>query len=152
MKRFILLITLITLCLAGMAQDPRYEWVDSLVVDSVTGSPTDTVLYPSSYGGRNANWGGRWSAEYSYIGLDADDATLEPGGTNWTDSTNCFNAWDDNSIPFTLDVTSNTVTINGDSKCLVAWSKAYFPFKKFGIRITFGSVTSGTIYWNVVIL
>lgn len=114
-------------------------WLDTLDASEITGS--DTVVWKGNYS--FPEFGGQWSVDIEYSGLDDDDATISIGGGNFADST--WNQMDDDDLPFTLDVTTNSAEVNGVSKTSVAFYGYYWPFRMVGVKVDPGSVTTGDI-------
>jgi hypothetical protein len=122
------------LMVAG-AQAQRDPHLDSLDLSEISG--TDTVVFRKDFGDF-------WGVEFEYSGLDADNATLGLGTSNYG---NTYNEWANDNFPFILNVTGNTAAVNGTNKTTVAFTKREYGFRYFCIKITKGSVTSGKIYW-----
>lgn len=134
MKKVILILVIaaFTCSLSHAQQD---VWIDTLDFSEIAGS--DTVIWkkdPSF-----SEFGGQWSIDIKYDTLDDDDATVSIGGGNHSDSS--WNELDDSSLPFTLDVTTNTAEVNGTSKVSVAFYGFYWPFVSVGVKVDPGSVT-----------
>ena len=128
--------------LCSFAFSQRYVWIDTLHLDDITGSDTivwaaDSTEFPM--------FGGQWSIDVRYDSLDADDATFSIGGDNQGVG---WQAIDNDDLPFTLDVTSNTLSINGTNRTVACFYGYYYPFITIGIKVDPGTVTDGEIIWK----
>ena len=104
-------------------------------------SGTDTVLFFTFYSKTTTG------IEFDYSDFDADDATLSPGNTNFGYT---FNKVDDSRFPYTLDVTTNEASVNGTTYATLFITKDTWGSKYAAIKVTKGSVTSGTLTYKWV--
>ena len=132
-----LIFVFITALVCGLTFGQGDKWVDTLDFSEIAGS--DTVIWKKDPGSGMYEYGGAWSLDVKYDTLDADDATISLGGGNHADSS--WNQLDNDDLPFTLDVTTNTAEVNGTSKASVAFYGYYWPFMTVGIKVDPGSVT-----------
>lgn len=143
MKKIILLFVMaaFTCSLSHAQQD---VWIDTLDLTEITA--TDTIIWKGdsiSF----TEFGGPWSLDVRYDSLDADDATFSIGGDNQGVGWNKLTI---DSIPYTLDVTTNKDTINGNARVVKTFYGSYYPFITLGIRVNPGSVTTGSIIWKYI--
>ena len=138
MKNFLIILGLL-ITLAGFGQSKPYPVLDSINGGGVTG--TDTVYFIQFYNDEIA------SIEFDYTDLNADDATIDIGYSNFG---NTHNTSDTDVFPFTLDVTTNKVSINGTDKASLVVLKNQWNVKYLTIRYVKGTVTCGWIPYKFV--
>ena len=139
MKKLIIIFVAALFCSGILAQQDI--WLDTLDVSEIAGS--DTVIWKTDPDFGFYEYGGAWSVDVEYSTLDADDATFSIGGGNHADST--WNQVDNDDLPYTLDVTTNSADVNGVSKTSQAFYGFYWPFRSSGFKVDPGTTTSGNI-------
>jgi len=113
----------------------RNEWVDSFDVATIA---SDTVIYRKAFG---QNFG----VELNYGTLNKDDWAFSLGTSNYGDTFNPF-VGANPSFPFTLNVTANTVAVNGTNKATQSWDRLLMPFLWLAIKIEVGTAGTGKIF------
>lgn len=148
MKKILLLIGFAIIALTGYSRVP---YLDSIDVSLITS--TDSVYFiPLS----RANFGSDWGIEFEYSTLNASDATISVGISNFGNTFTPYEAM--NAI--VLNVATDTAAVNGAAPGISARvlqpattatdaSNTPLTFNYLAIKVAKGSVTSGKIYYII---
>lgn len=143
----LLLMTITTFGQFGAPRQTYYKEIDAselVASDSVYFYEDDNQRVPFKI------FGGNIAVEVEYYGVDANDATVDIGVSNFGYS---FNSLDTAKLPLLLDLQNDSLLVNGVIKGQTAgvtatkiWQSTLpVPFKYLGLKLTLNSVSSGTI-------
>ena len=148
MKKILLLVGFAIIALTGYSRGP---YLDSIDVSLITS--TDSVYFIPL---NRANFGSDWGIEFEYSTLNASDATISVGISNFG---NTFTPYESvNAI--VLNVATDTTSVNGSAPGIskrtlqpatFATDASMTPlvFNYLAIKVVKGSVTTGKIYYII---